>query len=127
MIGAEPLQAGLAGAGDMVARRAEIVRAGADREGRFGRDQCLVAAPLEGEAQDLLGRAGGIAVGGVEEIDPGLQTQIDEARRFGDIGAAPALEEFVGAAERAGAEAEDGDLEAGAAELAIFHGRLSQA
>ena len=64
----------------------------------------------------------GIDVGGVEDIDAGVEADVDEARGFGDVGVAPGLEEFVAAAERAGAEAENGDLQTRIAELSVFHG-----
>jgi len=109
---------------DRMARRAHFVRPVAHPEGGLGRDQHLVAPALQRLAQDLLRHALAVDVGGVEEIDPGLKTQIDHAAGLGDIGAAPALEELVGAAEGGGAEAEHGNLEAGSAELTVFHASL---
>ena len=41
-----------------------------------------------------------------------------------NVAGAPGFEEFVAAAERAGAETENGNLETGMAELSEFHGGL---
>ena len=48
------------------------------------------------------------------------------ASGFGHVGLAPALEEVADAAEGAGAEAQHGNAEAGAAEIAVFHGIVSK-
>ena len=78
--------------------------------------------PDDGFAEDVFGEAVGVDVGGVEEVDAGFDADVDEAGGFCDVGGAPGFEEFVAAAEGAGAEAEDGDFEAGVAELSVFHG-----
>src|SRR4051794_38110170 len=52
--------------GDQVeARRADVVRAGAQAKGGLGRDKHLVAPALDRGAQHLLGKALGIDVGAV--------------------------------------------------------------
>ena len=51
VVGAEPLQAGLAGANQVVARRTDLVGALTRREGRLGRNQKLIAPPLDRGAQ----------------------------------------------------------------------------
>ena len=93
-----------------------------DGEGGFGGDEQAIAFAGDGFAEDFFGDAVGINVGGVEEIDAGVEADVDEAGGFGDVAAAPGFEEFVGAAEGAGAEGENGDLKSGVAELSEFHG-----
>ena len=58
----------------------------------------------------------------VEEVDAGFQANIDQPASFDCVGRAPMAEERAGAAERAGAEAEDGNFEARGPEATIFHG-----
>ena len=72
--------------------------------------------------EDGLAVAVGVDVGGVEEVAAGFHADVDEVGGFGVLGGAPGFEEFVGAAEGSGAEAELGDFEAGAAEGAVVHG-----
>ena len=76
-----------------------------------------------GVAEDLLGGAGGVDVGRVEHGETVFEANVDESRGLGDVGVAPGLE-HVDAAERAGAESEDGDVEAAAAEWAVVHAAL---
>ena len=57
VVGAQPPQAPLDGADQVVARGADVVRPGADAEGRLGGDDDLVAPALDRLAQDLLGHA----------------------------------------------------------------------
>ena len=65
---------------------------------------------------------GRVDVGRVEHGEPGLEADVNQPRRLGDVAGAPRLEEFVAAAERARAQAQHGDLETRAAELSEFHG-----
>ena len=76
---------------------------------------------LDGLAEDLFALAVGVAVGGVEEVAAGFHADVDELARFVRLRIPPRGEEFVRGAEGAGAEAELGDFEAGAAESAVFH------
>jgi hypothetical protein len=48
----------------------------------------LVAAALEGPADDLLRLAAGVHVRGVHEVDPGVQRRVDHADRFVMVGVA---------------------------------------
>ena len=121
VVGAEAAQARLDRAGQVVARGADVVRSRPAAEGALGRDEHLVAPALDRLAEDLLGQAVRVDVGRVEHRDAGLEADVDEPRRLGDVARAPGLEELVAAAEGAGAEAERGDLEARAAELSVFH------
>ena len=126
VVGAEPAQARLDRPDQVVARRADVVGAGAEAEGPLGGDDHLVAAALDRLAQDLLGHAVRVDVGRVEHGEPGLEADVDEPRGLGDVARAPGLEELVAAAECAGAEAQDGDLESRTAELPEFHDRCSR-
>ena len=73
----------------MKARRADVVGPVAEAEGRLGRDENLVAAALDRLAEDVLGHAVGIDVGGIEHRDAGVEADIDHAARFGDVGRSP--------------------------------------
>ena len=110
-----------AGLDEVLARRAEIVGAVAHGESGFRGDKNAVAFAGDSFAEDLFGEAAGVNVGGVEEIDAGFEANVDEARGFGDVAGAPGFEKFVAAAEGAGAETENGNLQAGMAELSEFH------
>ena len=122
VIDVEAAEAVFAGLDEMMARGAEIVGAVAHRESGFRGDEDAVALAGDGFAEDFFGEAAGVDIGGVEEIDAGFEADVDEARGFGDVAGAPGFEEFVAAAERAGTETENGNLQAGMAELSEFHG-----
>ena len=121
VVGAETFEAGVAGLKDVLARGAEVVGGVAQREKGFRGDEELVALAVDGFAEDLFGKAVGVAVGSVEEIDAGVEAEVDHAAGFVGLGRAPGFEEFVAAAEGCGAEAEGGDFESGAAEESVFH------
>ena len=72
-------------------------------------------------AEDFLGEAFGVDVGGVKEIDARVEADVDQASGFGNVAGAPGFEEFGAAPERAGAETENGNLEAGMAKLSELH------
>src|ERR1700690_3767316 len=111
----------------MLARRADIVGAVAHGESGFGGDEKAVAFTGDSFAEDFFGEAAGVDVCGVEEVDAGFEADVNEARGFGDVTGAPGFEKFVAAAERAGAETENGNLQAGMAELSEFHGSWMRA
>ena len=48
--------------------------------------------PFERLADDLLGLAGGVDVGGVDEVDPGVERRVDDADRVVVVGVAPGAE-----------------------------------
>ena len=77
--------------------------------------------PSSACAEDLLRHAPGIDVGGVEQVDAGLDAAVDQPLRPGEVGLA-GLGEHPLAAEGHGAEGQDGDTQAGTAELAVVHG-----
>ena len=105
VIGAEATEAGFNGFEQVEAGGANVVDVGADSERGFGGDEELVAAALDGLAGDFFGEAVGIDVGGVEHVEAGVEADVYEAGGFGHVARAPGFEEFVAAAECAGAEA----------------------
>ena len=58
---------------------------------------------------------------GVEEVEAVFEADIDEACRLLHVGRAPLAEHLAAATEGAGAETQDGDFEAGSAQLTVFH------
>ncbi len=73
----------------MVTGEAGVVRPAAHRHPYLGGHQHLVPAAAQDLAQDLLGQAAGVHVGGVDEVDPGVQAHVHLAagavayQRFG--------------------------------------------
>src|SRR5204862_6411839 len=125
IIHAEPVQAGVDLAHDCFARQAAAVRTGAHPAIYLGRNDHLVAAGeiLDSPSEDLLAAAERITVRGVEEIDAAFECLLDERAGF-LLGEAPGMVAAIGGAVAHAAEADTRDVEAGAAELHIFH-RLS--
>jgi hypothetical protein len=72
-----------------MARGAEVVRAVTHREGGFCRDENAVAFAGDGFAEDFFGEAFRVDIGGVKEIDAGVETDVDEARGFRNVAGAP--------------------------------------
>ena len=70
----------------------------------------------EGLAHDVLGLAARVDVGGVDEVDPGVERAVDDPDRVVVVGVAPGAEHHRPEAQRA-------DLYAGASECAVVHGR----
>src|SRR6185312_13113183 len=87
----------------------------------LGGDQNLVTTSLERRAQNLLRCAVRIHIGRVEQSSAGIETNIDQSARVFDAARAPCGEQRPQPAERAGAEAQDRDLQAGFSKVAIFH------
>ena len=111
----EAPQAVLDRARDPAARVAELVRIVAHLAVELGGQHDVVAlAARQGLADDLLGLAARVDVGGVDEVDPGVERGVDDPDRLVVVGVAPG-------AEHHGAEAEWADLDSGAAECAVFH------
>src|SRR5204862_740779 len=119
VVGAEAPQAGMDCLGEVMARRAKVVGAGTATEAALRRDENRLAPALDGLAEDFLRQAARIAIRGIEHVDAGLEADVDQALRFGDIACAPGLEEFVAAAECAGAEREGWDHASGGANVAV--------
>ena len=127
IIGAQAAQTGFERPPQTVARRARVVRPVAQAKGRFGRNQRPVAFALERLAQHLFRAALRVNVGSVEEVDAGLEAEVDHAAGLGNIGRAPRLEKLRSAAEGRGAETQCGNLEARASQKTIFHAKLDAA
>src|ERR1700731_4138872 len=119
-------EAGVDLAHDCLSRQAAAVRTGTHPAIHFGRDDHLVAAGevLDSPAEDLLAAAERITVRGVEEIDAAFERPLDERAGL-LLGEAPGMVTAIGRAVAHAAEADARDVEAGAAELHIFH-RLSR-
>ena len=106
----------------MIAGGAYIVGAIAEPESRLGGDENAIAPAFERFAQHRFGTAVGVHVGRVKQIDAGIEADIDDSSRLGEvIGSAPSVKKLVSAAKRAGAKAQDRNLEARASQEPIFH------
>src|SRR5580693_1992401 len=110
----------------METRGADIVRAGTAAEGGLRRDEHLLASATNRGAEYFFGAAGRIDVGGIEQGETRLETDRDQARGFLDARRTESLER-TGAAHGGGAEAQNRNLQSGAAQLAIFHAMLPRA
>jgi len=66
-------------------------------------------------AQNFFGCSAGVSVGGIEEVDAGVEADVDEARGFLYVGVTPRGEEVAFSAKGAGAEREYWDFESGVA------------
>ena len=81
------------------------------------------AEVFEGLAEDDFGLAVGVDVGGVDEVDAGVDGGFEELIGAGLVDAIDGFPDaFVGGREGHGAEADFGDEEAGVAEGVEFHG-----
>src|SRR5439155_7294635 len=81
---AEPLEAGIAGGEDVqaVAADPEPLAVEAADVPELGRDDDLVAAPLDRPADELLVRERPVHVGRVQEVDPELERAPDRPEPF---------------------------------------------
>src|SRR5690606_10179297 len=117
-----PREARVDRAEDGLARQAPAVGPLAPAEEHLRRDHHLVA-PREipqRPPEDLLAGAVGIAVGGVEEVDPRLDRAADERARIG-LRQRPRMAAPVRVAVGHAAEAEPRYVESRASELGVFH------
>ena len=115
-VGLQPPQAGLHLLHDPAAGVPAPVGTVAHREMDLGGDDDAVAAAArQRPAHDLLGLTAGVRVGGVDEVDAGVEGPVDDPGRLLMVGVAPA-------AEHHGAEAQGAHLDAGAAEGTHLHG-----
>ncbi len=127
MVELEPIEAGVDLVEDVPARSARAVGPGVHPPERLGGDHHLAARNvqvLERLAEDLLGLAIVIDVGGIDEVDAGVERCLDQRiglvlRELAD--AAP--DTLAAAAEGHRAEAQFGDDEAGAAEVVVAHAK----
>lgn len=78
MVRTETTQRAFDRADQTAARHAAVARAVAGRQAGLGRDQDGVAPSLDRLAQHLFGSPVRIDVGGIEQIDAGLQADVDQ-------------------------------------------------
>jgi len=93
-VGLKPAQRALDSLCDPPPRRTEMVGVVvAERNTELDGDYDVVAPPVRQRlAQDLLRLAGGIAIGGIDEVDAGVQRLADDLDRFVVIGVAERAE-----------------------------------
>jgi hypothetical protein len=115
-VGPQPRQAVLDRLEDPAPRVAAAVGAFAHREVDLGGEHDVVTSTPQRLADDLLGLARGVHIGGVDEVDPLVEGRVDDADTVVVVGVA-------GGTEHHGAQAVDAHLDAGAAEGAVAHGR----
>ena len=101
---------------DPAPRVAPLVRVIAHRPIDLGREHDVVAAALERLADDHLGLTGRVAVGGVHEVDPGIQRLVDDAD------AVVVVRITNGGSEHHRAEGIRADADTGVAERAVVQG-----
>ena len=82
VIRAETAQAGLAGFDEVAARESGFVSAGFETDESLGREDNVLSAVAQRLAEDFLGLAERINVGGVEEIHARLDADFDQAARL---------------------------------------------
>src|SRR5206468_3074164 len=87
----------------------------------LGREDDLVAPPLQRAPEPLLRQRAAVVRGDVEEIDAAVDRQVNRAQPLLEIGGAELVPE------RGGAVADDADLQAGVAERAVVHGSRARA
>src|SRR6266404_3359962 len=114
VIGAEPAQAGVDRREYGLAGESPSVRALAHREKNLGGDHDLVAPGEfpQGSTDDLLGGAVGVAVGGIEVVDPGVHRLTYQGTRL-FLREGPWMIAPIGNAESHASQANLGNLEAG--------------
>ena len=120
-IGLQPLQARLAGAHQMMARRSGIVWPFAHREAGLGCKQHALAALADDLTDDFLGDTLRINIRRIDQVDAGIQRHIDELAGFSNAEVADGLGPAL-AAKGHGADGQCRNLKAGAAEKTIVHG-----
>jgi hypothetical protein len=119
VVDVEATQAVLEGRDQPAAGAATGVAVLAHRQAGLGGEHDVVPPPGEGLAEHLLGLAGAVDVGGVDQVDAGVEGRADEGVGVGLGGAADLAEVH-------GAESERTDVDAGAAERAVLHGNSSR-
>ena len=122
----QPLQTGLDAVEDVAARCAAGVRAWRGLAEDLGRDDHVLARHLQilqRLAGDLLRHAPGVHIGGVDEVDAGVNRLAHEALGVGLLQVTDLPPDGVGATEGHGAQAKLGDEQAGTAEGMVAHGK----
>ncbi len=98
----EPLQATFNLSGQVLPRRANVVRPLPELKSRLcGNQYALSRQVLDRLAKNLLRTPLRVYVRGVKEINARIHADIDETRRFRDIGIPPCLKKLVSTAEGA--------------------------
>ena len=115
IVGSQALQSAVYGANQVVSRGTDRIDIGSAAESRFGGDKNLIAAALDGRAENFFGSALGVNVGGIKHIQSGIKADINQAFGLGDIGIAPRLEQLAAPAKRARAQGQNRHFEAGSA------------
>lgn len=116
-------EAGFHGSHDVTARQADVVRARPGSATHLGGDDQVFTLDLEIPrrlSEDALGMAFSIDIRGVDEIHAGGERTFDQLGGAGLIDLAPDLPSAL-AAEGRRSQADFRDIEAGAAERAMFH------
>ncbi|MNT35289.1 hypothetical protein D3C72_1713110 [compost metagenome] len=111
IVGAEAAQRIVDALDQPGARGAGIIRAIAHRQRHLGGDQHIVAPSLDGRAEHFFGGAVGVDIGRIEQIDAGLDADVDETACLDIVAVAPGAEKRPLATERAGAETQRGNLQ----------------
>jgi hypothetical protein len=123
VVGAQAPQAGLARRYQVMSRRSDVVGPLPRRNEVLLEIRKVVASSRDGLTQDLLREAGGVNVGGIEEIDAGFHADIDQAGGLSYVSRTPGADEFCATTECAGTKTQGRYFHAGAAQLSKFHGK----
>ena len=117
VVGAEPLQRTLDRGADVRGTAVEVPRAaaGVGDEAELRRQHDLVAAVLDGAADEFLVGVRPVDLGGVDERDAQVERPVDRADRLGVVGARAG----VGRGHPHGAQADPGHIEI--SKLDVFH------
>ncbi len=70
------------------------------RHEELRRQHDVIATSLQGLTDDLLRHAAGVDIGGVDEVDPGVQCVVDDADGVGAVVVAPRTEHHRAQAQR---------------------------
>lgn len=124
VIRTEAAQAILAGFDDVAAGESGFVGARLEAVEDLGGQDDLLAAGAQRLAENLLGLADRIDIGGVEKIDAAVDADFDEAARLLDLHVAHRGKASF-AAEGHRAETQDRNFKTAGAQESIFHGSLS--
>jgi hypothetical protein len=80
-----------------------------------------MASPGNSLPKDLFRHTPRVDIRGVKQVDTRVKAYIHKTRSFGDIAAAPCLEEFGSATKRPGPKAKNRPLQTGMTKLSVFH------
>jgi len=120
VVGAQPAEAGVALRHDVHAREPDLVRPVAHPAAHLRGHDDIRPPHAERGAEHFFRPADRVDVGGVEEVDAGVQRPMDECVRLLLAEGADRLE-HADAPERHGAKTELRDIDAGVREKTMFH------